>query len=362
MSDPSVCFLVHEGRRSGPPLYALGVVGWLAEHTDLELSVVLVEGGPLTAEFAAHGPTRVWADGPDAALALVDAADIVYVNTAISVQPLRERGRRPPVVVTHVHELEVGLRYWLPAADHDWMIEITDRYLVGPDCAADNLVRRHGIPRDKIAQVPYFVPSGSGPSGRDAVRRSLGVGPDTVLVGTCGGREWRKAPDLFAHAAWEATRAAPGLDLGFVWVGAPLPSSRHWDEAADLALLDLGDRLLYVGDQADIDPWLGAFDLYALCSREDDFPLACLTAASFGVPVVTFDGGGMADLVRDSGGGRVVPYPEVESLAAELVALAGDPGERTAMGTRVAAHVATHHQLDRCGTRVAAELTALAVP
>src|SRR5206468_3072797 len=102
-----VCFVVHEGRRSGPPIYALGIVGRLVDHDDFEVSVVLLDGGPLEAEFRAHCPVRSWTAEREGSLALIDAADIVYVNTAVSIGALREAGRRPPLVVTHVHELEV---------------------------------------------------------------------------------------------------------------------------------------------------------------------------------------------------------------------------------------------------------------
>lgn len=354
--------VVHEGRRSGPPLFALGMVDRLAGQADLDLSVVLLDGGDLVHDFAARCPTQVWAQDVGRAEALLRAADVVYVNTAVSIRALRESGLRPPAVVTHIHELEVGLRYWLAPDDRRWLIDVTDRFLVGPDCAAENLVRHHGVSRAKIGQVPYFVPPGSGRGRRHEVRRELGAGPATVVVGACGAREWRKAPDLFAQMAWWACRDTPDLDLRFVWVGSAPPSGPHWDETADLALLGLGDRLRFMEDQPDIDPWLAAFDLYALTSREDDFPLACLTACSFGVPVVTFDTGGMADLARESGGGRVVPYPEVERLAGEVVDLARSPADRRQLGERLARHVAEHHDLDRSAEILAGELLGVVVP
>lgn len=362
MTPPTVTFVVHEARRSGPPLYALGVLGWLAAHTDLACRVVLLEDGPLRPAFAALARTEVWRPGAPAASALLADADLVYVNTAVSSRALRTEGLRPPVVVTHVHELEVGLRYWLPAEDHAWMVGHTDRFLVGPDVAADNLVRNHGVPRAKIGQVPYFVPPGEGVPDPARVRDELGAGPGTVLVGACGAREWRKAPDLFAYVAHAAVTLAPELDLRFVWVGSAPPTAPHWDEAADLALLGLGDRLQYVDDQVAIDDWLAALDLYALTSREDDFPLACLTAAAHGVPVVTFDGGGMADFVTASGGGRVVPYPRVEALAAEVVALARDAGERSRAGAAARREVDAHHRLEHGAEAVARELNTLVAP
>lgn len=362
MTGPKVRFIVHEGRRSGPPIYALHVLRWLAAHTDLDLGVVLSTGGPLEPEFAAICPTRDHATDPEGGLALLEEADVAYVNTAISIRLLRETGYRPPIVLTHIHELEIGLRYWLAPEDRRLILEVTDRFLVGPRCAVDNLVSNHGVPRAKIGQVAYFVPPGASTPSGAAPRRELGIGDDTVLVGMCGAREWRKAPDLFSHLAWHSGRLAPELDLRFLWVGSPIPTGPHWDEAGELDLLHLGERLTFVEDQSDPDPWLAALDVYALTSREDNFPLACLTACSFGVPAVTFDGGGIAELVEASGGGRVVAYPEVEHMAAEIVGLARDRARRRRLGERARRYVAARHGLDRCARQVADEISALVRP
>lgn len=365
MTGPRVRFIVHEAQRSGPPIYALHVLGWLAANTDLDLGVVLVAGGPLEGDFAAICPTVVHATDPTAAVALLDEAEVAYVNTAISIQLLRETGLRPPRVLTHVHELEVGLSYWLPDDDRHLMVAMTDRFLVGPDCAAENLVRSHGVPRAKIGQVPYFVPPRATPVPDLDVRRALDLPDGTIVIGACGAREWRKGPDLFAYLAWAAGRRddslplADALPLAFVWVGSPIPTGPHWDEAGDLGLLDLRHPLRFLPDQADPDPWLSAFDLYALTSREDNFPLACLSACGFGVPVVAFDGGGIPELVAATDGGRVVRYPQVDEMAAAVIDLAADPDRRRAAGDRLARHVAAHHTLAACAGGVAAEITGL---
>ena len=45
-----VAVVVHEGRRSGPPLFALGVIDQLVRPTS-DLSVVLLDGGELVEDF-----------------------------------------------------------------------------------------------------------------------------------------------------------------------------------------------------------------------------------------------------------------------------------------------------------------------
>jgi glycosyltransferase involved in cell wall biosynthesis len=104
---------------------------------------------------------------------------------------------------------------------------------------------------------------------------------------------------------------------------------------------------------------MAEYDIFALTSREDCFPLVCLTAAQLGTPIVCFDNGGIPELLEACDGGRVVPYPDLSAMADAVQDLAADPAGRAAAGDRARAHVLAHHQLDATGTRVAAELRAM---
>jgi len=352
-----VTVAVHDAQRTGPPIYALDVVRWLGANTDLDLTVLLVEGGPLEADFAATCPTVLVAD-PVAARTALEEADVVYVNTAASIQALARTGVRPRRVLSHVHEMDVALRHYLDPADHDLLMAATDRFLVGPDCARRNLLSGHGVPEDRIAQVPYFVPehgpvdAGTGP----ARRAELGIPPEAVVVGACGTREWRKAPDLFAQVAWTLGRRDVGVPLHFVWLGSRIPSVEHWDETADVALLGLEGRITFVENQPDPLPWMAAFDLFALTSREDTFPLVCLEAGSLGKPVVCFDTSGIPEMLAAADGGRVVPFLDLEAFADAVADLATDEAGRSATGQRLQAHIERHHGIDTCVGRVADEI------
>jgi glycosyltransferase involved in cell wall biosynthesis len=360
-APPSVLVVVHEGRRSGPPIYALHLVAWLLEHTELRFEALLLEPGPLAEDFAALCPTTVAdPDDLDGLRQTVEAADLVYLNTAISIRALRRSGARPRRLLSHVHELDIGLRHYLPAEDHDHLLALTDRFLVGPDVARDLLVEGHGVDPDAIGQVPYYVPPHDPlPTRSSTTRAELGIPADAFVVGACGTRDWRKAPDLFVHLAAELDRRSGLGPLHFVWLGSAIPSEPHWDQAFDLDQLDLRAGLDFVEHQAVPQRWMAEYDLFALTSREDCFPLVCLTSAELGTPIVCFDTGGIPEMLERCDGGRVVPYPDVVAMADEIEALAHDRPGREAMGARARDHVLTHHRIDRTGAAVAAELTAL---
>lgn len=359
---PRTVVVVHDAQRTGPPIYALDLLRWLAAHTDLDVAVVLVEGGPLEADFAAVGPTVLLAESPAVAAEALAAADLVYVNTAASIRALAVTGVRPRRVLSHVHELDVALRHYLPAEDHDLLIEVTDRFLVGPECARRNLIEHHDVPAASIGRVPYFVPQHAppDPTAASTVRHDLGLSPDTVVIGACGTRDWRKAPDVFAQLAWELRRRDLGVPLHFLWLGSPIASVEHWDEATDMALLGLEGHLGFIEHQSDPLRWMAAFDVFVLTSREDTFPLVCLEAGSLGLPIVCFDNGGIPELVAASDGGRVVPFLDVPALADAVEALVLDAGLRREQGQNLRAHIEANHGIDRCAGLVADEIRRMA--
>lgn len=349
----TVLVVVHEGRRSGPPIYALHLLRWLTEHTDLPIAVLARSPGPVLDDLADLVPVTVVEDLA-AARAQLETAGVVYVNTAISATVLAETGARPRRVLTHVHELDIGLRHYLPWPIHDLLFAATDHFLVGPEVARANLVVNHGVAPDRITTVPYFVtPHGPLPDRSPAHREALGLPVDAVLVGAAGTRDWRKAPDLFTHLAWELSRRDLGVPVRCAWLGSAIPTEPHWDQERELALLGDTVRVDFAEHQPLPQSWMAELDVFALTSREDCFPLVCLDAGELGIPVVCFDNGGIPELLEACDGGRVVSYPDLAAMADAVEELVRDGEGRRAMGRRLQGRVREHHRLDVAGPRVA---------
>ena len=89
-----------------------------------------------------------------------------------------------------------------------------------------------------------------------------------------------------------------------------------------------------------------------MVSREDPFPLVCLEAAAFQVPIICFrDAGGMPDFVEDDAG-IIVPYLDVEGAASSVLALACDGDLRRRLGSRAEAKVRARHDIDKVGPQL----------
>jgi len=379
-----VTWLAHGAERTGPPIYLLRILEGLARHPEIEPRVVLLEGGPLLADFEALAPTTVVAPGAltgarraaAAGLSRVGASraaasvaagrstpsgpedpDVVVVNTAGSIRALAALPRAPRRLVSHVHELATGLDYWLAPELLRSVLEDSDEIWVVADAVGDALVRDHGVAPERLRTHRGVVPSDAfdplDPSERARHRADLGVGPDAVLVGASGTLDWRKAPDLLLEVS-ERVFAATSTEVHVVWIGGD--AATPWGQL--LRSAGRPGRVHHAAEQDRPDRWFGALDLFVLPSREDAYPLVCLEAAAAGVPILTFDSGGAAELIAD-GGGEVVGFPDAGALAAAIIRYAEDAGLRDRAGA-VARDAAARHTIDAALPSLIADLRRVA--
>lgn len=344
----------------------------------------MARGGPLVDEYRRAGPVRVL-DGERSPLPFAErvvarastgladdlrrrrdrarlgdwrGARAVYVNT-VAGPTLRVLAQVDPAatVVLHVHELEAALRYGIDDEGRRLVAERPDHYVAASQAVADNLVANHGIDGDRIVVHHEFVAPVDPPADRAAARRRLGLAEDAFVVAGSGMLEWRKAPDLFVRLAADLRVRTDRL-LCFVWVGGATSGPTWAPVDHEAHHLGVADEVRLVGAQDRPGDWFAVADAFALTSREDAYPLAALEAASAGVPVVTFDTGGMVELVGDGEGGAVVPYPDTGAFADVLAALAADEEARRALGAAAANRVRARHLTDVAAPALWAELAA----
>jgi UDP-glucose:(heptosyl)LPS alpha-1,3-glucosyltransferase len=93
---------------------------------------------------------------------------------------------------------------------------------------------------------------------------------------------------------------------------------------------------MFLGGQADVRPFYGAADVFALPTLYDPFPNAALEALASGLPLVTTTTCGAAELVT-AANGMVIAAGDVAALAASLDSLCDRaPQMRDAARTSVA--------------------------
>jgi glycosyltransferase involved in cell wall biosynthesis len=135
----------------------------------------------------------------------------------------------------------------------------------------------------------------------------------------------RKGVDVLLRAV------APLVDTSIVIVGDG-PAQPALRELA--RSLGLDDRVHWVGWSDTPRPYIAAFDILAVPSREEAFPLVILEAMLAGRPVVASAVGSVDEAVIDGSTGRLVPPDDPRALSDALGVLVADPELRDRMGAR----------------------------
>lgn len=190
-------------------------------------------------------------------------------------------------------------------------------------------VRLDGIAREVWRQPPRKVHLIR--NGIDTARYALPPVPDAIpaldrsagklLVGTVAGLRPVKNIRRLVRAA------APHRDrLQLVVVGEGPERDAIAAEARDHGLADI----CMAGFLP--EPWrfMGLFDIFALSSDSEQFPISLVEAMAAGLPVASTDVGDVAAMVAPEN--RPFVVPDEAALSSALGALAGDPGLRQRLG------------------------------
>lgn len=191
--------------------------------------------------------------------------------------------------------------------------------------SADAAAEFSGVPRRRIRVIHNGVPD------EEVVPLARPVA--TPIVGAVGRLEHEKGFDVLLHAV-------AGLpEASVVLVG----DGRRRDDLAALAdRLGMAERVQFTGWSDEPRRHLTTFDLYALPSRIEGFPLVVVEAMLAGLPVVATRVGSVADAVLDGETGLLVPPDDPDALGSALGTLLADPERRRAMGDRGREHARRH--------------------
>src|SRR4051812_30675153 len=158
--------------------------------------------------------------------------------------------------------------------------------LVVPSARLETIARKAWAqPGERVARIAngIDVPRYALPPAQEIA--GLEKRPGEVVIGTVAGlRPVKNLPRLvraFAAMGWKEAR--------LVIVGAGPESERI---AAEARRLGVGDRLAMPGLLADPARWIGRFDIFALSSDSEQFPISLVEAMAAGLPAVAAPGRG----------------------------------------------------------------------
>jgi glycosyltransferase involved in cell wall biosynthesis len=146
-----------------------------------------------------------------------------------------------------------------------------------------------------------------------------------IVIGTVAGlRPVKNLPRLVRAFAGMKTKKAR-----LVIVGEGPESERIVAEAQRLGV---EDRVDLPGFRSQPWRWIGGFDIFALSSDSEQFPISLVEAMAAGLPTVTTAVGDIADMVSADNRPLIVSPGDEAGFSAALDALADRPDLRHAMG------------------------------
>lgn len=212
---------------------------------------------------------------------------------------------------------------------------LTSRIFAVSHAARNLLVQSFGLSRDRIGVIlngidlEVFHP----PAQREAREK--------IVIGAVGRCFAVKNFPLLMRAVKRLVEKKIDVELRIAGDGPDLETLR-----ALITELALEDRIVMSGYVEDVPRFLHALDVFALSSDNEANPNALLEAMATGLPCVSTDVGGAAEVLDRGGCGLLVPARDESAMAEALAKLAADPGLRDRMGKAARARVVENYTQD----------------
>jgi glycosyltransferase involved in cell wall biosynthesis len=254
---------------------------------------------------------------------------IVHANSLFTLaEALAARAAGLPVVY-HVHEMVP--ESWKGTVARRVGFWTSREVIAVSEASADRLALPGRRPRIVLeaAPIPPEAPSRVGREG-------------PTVVGTVGVISRRKGSDVFIDAARLVREAAPEVELRMV--GAPTDvldaewAQRELARAAELGITHV--------PRADVYRELRDWDIFALPSRVDPFPISVLEALGAALPVVGTAVDGLREQVTPDTG-VLIPPEDPKALAEAILELHRDSERRAKLGAAGRRRVLESFTLER---------------
>ena len=201
------------------------------------------------------------------------------------------------------------------------------------------LLRRLATEEQLVAVPAGIAPGPAAVADRAAARARLGLEAGRPWVVCVGRLADQKRVDWLVRAWREVERVHAEAGLAIVGDGAERG-------ALEALARELGlRRCRFLGYRPDGAEFFAAADVAVVTTLFEAPGFTVLEAMAAGCPVVATDADGVAEAVRDSGAGRLVPVANPAALAGAIVELLGNAKLRAEFGAAGREFVAERHGL-----------------
>jgi mannosyltransferase len=234
-----------------------------------------------------------------------------------------------------------------------WLISKMDAVVAtsgksGSFLKVPHTVIRHGI------DTALFHP----PANADDTIAATNL-PGRYLVGCFGRVRHQKGTDLFVRAMIELLPQNPEWTAVISGRVTPEHASFADQLKADIARANLSERIVFLGEVADIKPWYRRLSLYVAPSRNEGFGLTPLEAMASQTAVVASDAGAYAELIAQDKTGSVVAAGDYDALRDAIAPYLANPQLAHQHGLAAITHVSEGFALQNEAKSLETEYAAL---
>lgn len=235
---------------------------------------------------------------------------------------LRRRRRIPAVASIHGW---VRTPWWVRAFEFlDFLtLFFLDGVITISNSQRDFLLRR-GIKPEKVRRiynVSDLMHGGTESLSKTEAKRRLGLGPDTLVVGSAGRLCREKGLQDLLSAFSILAREHPSLRL--LLAGEGYMKDRMMRQSREMGI---ADRVVFTGFMIDVSLAYQAIDIYVCPSIvEWGLSLSVQEAITYKLPVIATDAGGLPELIRDNETGYIVPAGDSSTMSERIKVFIKDP-------------------------------------
>jgi glycosyltransferase involved in cell wall biosynthesis len=195
---------------------------------------------------------------------------------------------------------------------------------------ARNVVIHNGIPSMPLEKTH-----------RTEVRQEMGLEREGLLILSVGRLVFQKGHEYLVQAMPQILAHYPGTKVVILGEGGLRPALE-----AQIANLNLGDRVTLLGNRNDIGRFLASADVFVLPSRWEGLPVALLEAMEAGLPAVATRVEGVDEVLEDRQQGLLVPPENANALSHALLQLMADGALRKKMGEAAKIRIQENYTTD----------------
>ena len=179
-------------------------------------------------------------------------------------------------------------------------------------------------------------------SKRKICRLALGVNEDETVIGSVGRLMRVKNYGLLLKAVSKLHMNYKKVKILFVGDGPERNSLRLLAKE-----LDILDKIIFLGNRADISDLLCAMDIFVLPSISEGVSIALLEALASGLPAIATSVGGNKEIIQDNINGILVENNNPDDLCKAIERMLSDRDYRRTLGNNGISRVREVFLLDR---------------